>query len=183
MVQIGHKLKKWQWNHNFRHCVIVRFFWGAMFLLSSLVNGLSLMSIYNNVNTGSGVTTIFVYEGFTRNPEMGNILVWVLPNIWRLGRVRDTKFDTNDSNEKLLEAVKVTAFTVSELLSTSPPPSSAQIMVKKYSTFYRGLCFKSQTYQFFVIYKLDFFKSLLSLSVLFIFFSASYCLVGKIKLA
>ena len=50
--------------------------------------------------------TIFVYKGLTRNPEIGNIPVWVLPNIYRLSLVGDTKFSTNVSNEKLLNATK-----------------------------------------------------------------------------
>ena len=63
--------------------------------------------------------TIYFYKGLTRNPKIGNSSVWVSPNIWRLGQVRDTKFDTNVSNEMLLNAAikaKVTVFTVSELL-------------------------------------------------------------------
>ena len=50
--------------------------------------------------------TIFFYKELTKNPEIGNTLVWVLPNIWRLGQVRDTKFATNVSSEKLLNAAK-----------------------------------------------------------------------------
>ena len=50
--------------------------------------------------------TIFFYKGFTRNPEIGITPVWVLPNIWRLGRVMDTKFGTNVSNRMLLNAAK-----------------------------------------------------------------------------
>ena len=50
--------------------------------------------------------TIFFYKGLTKNPEIGNTPVWVLPNIWRLGQVRDTKFGTNVSNEMLLNAAK-----------------------------------------------------------------------------
>ena len=62
--------------------------------------------------------TIFVYNGLTRNPEIGNTPFWVSSNIWRLGQVMDTKFSKNPSNEKLLNATKCqfTAFTVSELL-------------------------------------------------------------------
>ena len=52
-----------------------------------------------NIMTGSGVMTIFFYKGLTRNREIGNTPVWLLPNIWRLGRVRDTKFGRNVSNE------------------------------------------------------------------------------------
>ena len=42
----------------------------------------------------------------TRNPELGNTLVWVLPNIWKLDQVRDTKFSTNIYNKMLLNPAK-----------------------------------------------------------------------------
>ena len=45
-------------------------------------------------------------KGLTRNPEIANTPVWVLANIWRLGRVKDTKFVTKISNEMLLNAAK-----------------------------------------------------------------------------
>ena len=48
----------------------------------------------------------FFCKKLTRNPKIGSTLVWVLPNIWRLGRVKDTKFDSNVSNEMLLNAAK-----------------------------------------------------------------------------
>ena len=50
--------------------------------------------------------TIYFYKGLTRNPEIGNIPVWVLRNIWRLGLVRDTKFGIDVSNKILLDAAK-----------------------------------------------------------------------------
>ena len=59
-----------------------------------------------NIITGSGVTTIFFYKGLTRSPEIENTPVWLLPNTWRMGRVRDTKFSRNVSNEMLLNAAK-----------------------------------------------------------------------------
>ena len=59
-----------------------------------------------NVITGSGIMTIFIFKGLTRNPEIGNTPVCVLPNIWRLGQVRDTTFGTNVSNRMLLNAAK-----------------------------------------------------------------------------
>ena len=61
---------------------------------------------------------VLFYKGLTRNLEMRNTPVRGLPNIWRLGQVRDTKFGTNVSNKMLLNAAKarVTAFTISELL-------------------------------------------------------------------
>ena len=46
-----------------------KFFDVVLFLLSSLVTGPSFISISIN---GSGVMTIFFYEGLTRNPEIGN---------------------------------------------------------------------------------------------------------------
>ena len=53
---------------------------------------------------------ILFYKGLTRNPEIGNTSAWVLPSIWRLRRVRDTKFGNNFSH------ARVTTFTISELL-------------------------------------------------------------------
>ena len=61
---------------------------------------------YVNNITGYGVMTIFFYKGSTRNPEIGNNPMWVLPNIWRLGWVRDIKFYKNVSNKMLLNAAK-----------------------------------------------------------------------------
>ena len=55
-----------------------------------------------NIITGSAVMTVVFYKGLTRNPEIGNTQVWVLPNIWRLMRVRDTKIGTNVSNKMLM---------------------------------------------------------------------------------
>ena len=59
-----------------------------------------------NIITGSGVMTISFHKGLTRNLEIGNAPVWILPNIWRLGRVRNTKFGTNVFNKMLLNAAK-----------------------------------------------------------------------------
>ena len=56
-----------------------------------------------NIITGSVVMTSFLYKGLTRNPEIGNTPLRVLPNIWRLRRVRDTKFGTNVSKKLLLK--------------------------------------------------------------------------------
>ena len=59
-----------------------------------------------NIVTGSIFMTIFLYKELTRNPEIGNTLVCILPNIWRLGLLRDTRFGKNVTNEILLNAVK-----------------------------------------------------------------------------
>ena len=50
--------------------------------------------------------TVSFHERLTGNPEIGNILVCVSPNIWRLGRVKNTKFGTNLSNKMLLNPAK-----------------------------------------------------------------------------
>ena len=59
-----------------------------------------------SIITGSGIMTLFFYKGLTRNPKIGNTPVWVLPNIWRLGGVTDTKCGANLSNRMLLNAAK-----------------------------------------------------------------------------
>ena len=72
----------------------------ALFLLPSLVTGQGFMSI------SSLVLELWQFsfnKRLTRNPEIGNISTWVLPN---LGRVRDTKFGVNVSNKMLLKAAK-----------------------------------------------------------------------------
>ena len=55
---------------------------------------------------------IFFYKGLARNPEIGDTLASVLPNIWRLAQVMDTKFDTNVSNKMLLNAAKFQGYSL-----------------------------------------------------------------------
>ena len=71
-----------------------------------------------NITTGSGLMIIYFYKELTRSLEIGNTPVWVLPNIWRLGRVRYTKFGRNVSNEMLLNAAKCQGY--SSNLSVTP---------------------------------------------------------------
>ena len=87
----------------FGNDVIVKVFWWIFF---SLVKFSYWSKFHVNIITGSGVMTISFYTGLTRNPENGNNPVIVLPNIWRLGRVRNTRFGTNISNKMLLNASK-----------------------------------------------------------------------------
>ena len=97
----------------FRHAIIAKFFWHCFV---SLVRLSYWSKFHVNIITGSGVMTIFFYEGLARNPEIGNTSVWVLPNNRRLRRVRGAKFGTNVSNKMLLmlKNARVAAFTVSE---------------------------------------------------------------------
>ena len=81
----------------------------------------------------------YFYKGLTRNLEIRNTPVWVLPNIWRLGGVRDTKFGTNVSNEMLLKAAKCQGYSFYRfwVIKGKPtrgsklPHSPIQIRVKK----------------------------------------------------
>ena len=50
--------------------------------------------------------TIDSYKGLTKNPEIRNTPVWVLPNIWRLEDIRDTRFGSDVPNKILLNAAK-----------------------------------------------------------------------------
>ena len=87
----------------------------------SLVKFSYLPKFHVNIITGSGVMTIFFYKRLTRNPEIGNTPVWVLPNIWRLGGVRDTLARMS----LIMKIARVIAFSVFELLReniTPPPP-------------------------------------------------------------
>ena len=103
LIQIDRKVEKWQWFHNFWHEVIVKFFWLFFFCLVKF----SYWSKFHvNIITGSGVMTISFYKGFTRNPEIGKTLARLLPNIWRLGWVKNTKFGRNVSNKMLLNSAK-----------------------------------------------------------------------------
>ena len=52
----------------------------VVFPLSSLATGPSFMSM-----SGSGVLTIFIYKGLTRNPEIGNTPSAFYPNWDELG--------------------------------------------------------------------------------------------------
>ena len=82
---------------------MVKFFWRCFVSLGKF----SYWSKFHaNIISGSGVMTIYFYKGLTRNSGIGNTPVWVLPNIWRLERVRITKFDTDISDEMLLNAKK-----------------------------------------------------------------------------
>ena len=75
----------------------------ALFLLSRLATGPSFMSISSLVLELSQFSFIRDWPEIRKSE---NTLVWVLPNIWRLGRVMDTKFDANVCNRMLLNAAQ-----------------------------------------------------------------------------
>ena len=61
-----------------------------------------------NIITGSGFMTIFSFQFSSMSSKSGNRNnpVWVLPNIWRLTRVRDIRFGKNVSHKMLLNDAK-----------------------------------------------------------------------------
>ena len=59
-----------------------------------------LSKFHVNIIIVSDYCFLFIGD-FTRNPEIANTLVWVLPDIWILELVRDTKFDRNIPDGKL----------------------------------------------------------------------------------
>ena len=99
--------KKWQWCQNLPTWHYRHVFWCYRFSLVKF----KFWCKFLNVITGSGVSLWCLkrfYEGLKtkRTPQIGYTPVWVLPNIWRLGRVKDTKSTTNGANEKLMKAAK-----------------------------------------------------------------------------
>ena len=95
--------------------------------------------------------TIFFYKGLTRNPEIENTPICVVPNIWRLVQVRDTKCGMNVPRKVLLNTAKwFTAFIVSELLKENQhegkfisPPPPLKIRVKYSEILIRFLVLSS----------------------------------------
>ena len=82
----------------FWHDVIVKFFQGCFV---SLVKFSYCSKFQVNIITGSTVMTIMA-----KNLEIRNNPTWILPKIWRLGRVMDSNFDTDVSKSMLLNDTK-----------------------------------------------------------------------------
>ena len=101
-LAINHKERQWHYSLP-TDDGIVKFFRCCSV---SFVKFSCWFKFHVNIMTGSGVMTIFIYEGLTRDLEIRNTTFWVLPSIWRLGWVRNTKFGTNVSNKMLLNDAK-----------------------------------------------------------------------------
>ena len=78
--------------------------------------------------------------GLTRNPEIGNTLRFA--NIWRLGRVRNTKFGTNISNKMWQNAAKCQGYSFYSFWvnKTKPTgggdyPPAPRLGLRYYTTF------------------------------------------------
>ena len=115
-------------------------FFGRFFV--SLVKFAYWSKFHLNIIAGSRVMINFFYEGLTRNLEIGNTPIWVLPNIWRLGQGRETKFGTNVSSKMLLNSTKCQGYSLYHfwVIKRKPtvgggvklPPSPTQIRVKTF---------------------------------------------------
>ena len=129
-------MSTWRHRHIFWRCRV------------SLVKLSYWSKFHVNIMTGSGVMTIFVYKRLTRNTEIGNTPFWVLPNIWRLGRARDTKFGKNVSNKLLLNATKCQGYSFYRFWvikgkqrgKTTPPPTQIRVKKAKFFKIYSSVC-------------------------------------------
>ena len=78
-------------------------------------------------------------------PEIGNTPIQALPNIWRLGQVRNAKFGTLSLLKCywMLQIAKVTVFTVSELLREDQlrEVKLPEIRVKSHTERHSFCCF------------------------------------------
>ena len=112
------KLDKNTKNHDgviiFWDDIIIKLFSVVLFFLLSLVTGPSFMSwfMFHVSVSCSRILKIFFYKVLTGNPGIKITPVWFLLNIWTLGYVMDTKFDTNVSNRILLHAAKCQSYSL-----------------------------------------------------------------------
>ena len=98
----------------------------------------------STVITGSGVMTISFYKGLTKNPEIGNTAVWVLPNIWRLKRVSNTKFGKNVANKMLLNVAKCQGYNFYHFWVIKEKPTGGKMTLPPPSIlgYFLTLCMK-----------------------------------------
>ena len=94
--------------------------------------------------------TIFFYKGLTLNPDIRNVPVRVLLNIWRLEQARVTKFDMNVSNKIILNNTNYSLYCFCAIKgkpreapprSTSPPPRLGLTFVLFLVSSINHICF------------------------------------------
>ena len=123
----------------YRHEVILKIFWRCHV---SLVKFSYWSKFHVNIITGSRVTTFFFIRNWPDISDIGNTLVWVLHNIWRLGQVGVSNLARMSLVKSywMLQNFRTTVFAVSELLRESQQersgkllPTRTQIRVKNIS--------------------------------------------------
>ena len=124
--------KKRQWCQNFLTWPHHQFFlsWPSFFVIFSYWS-----RFHVNIMTGSGVMTIFVCKGLTRNPKTGNTPIWVLPNTWGELEIPNLARMFVIKCYWMLQITSVATFIVSEVLRENQqgdklPPLPTQIRVK-----------------------------------------------------
>ena len=93
----------------------------------------------------------------TRNPEIGDNRVWILPNTCSLGWVRNTKFETNVCNRMLSNAAKFQSYSFYRVIKEKPtdgggegrggiklPPIPTQIGIIITNTYITYSIFRNQ---------------------------------------
>ena len=98
------------------------FFWHCFVFLIKFIYW---FKFHPSIITCSGVMTIYFYKELTRNVEIGNTPIWLLPNIWRLGWVRYTKFGTDVSNKMFLNAAKSQGYSLYHFWIIKGKPTEA----------------------------------------------------------
>ena len=88
-------------SHFLWYNVIVKSYWRCFVSLVKLL----VQSISSLILEFWGYDDFF-YKRLAGNLEIGITAIGVLPNIKRLGQIRDTKFGTDVSNKMLLNAAK-----------------------------------------------------------------------------
>ena len=68
------------------------------------------MKLHANIVNDSEIMAVLVYKALIKKSEIIKTLVWVLPNICRLGLISDTKLSANILNKKLPNAAKLKLF-------------------------------------------------------------------------
>ena len=111
-----------------------------LYCFVSLVRFSYWSKFHVNIITGSGVMTIFCCRRLTRNLAIRNTPIWVLPNIWRLRWVRNTKFDTNVSNEMLLNAAKCQGYSFYRFWVIKGKPTRAGVKLLPLTQIKKTLC-------------------------------------------
>ena len=121
LIQIGHKSENYNDITICQDDVIINFFWRRFVFLVKF----RWCKFQVNIITGSGITAIYFYKGWTKNTEIEKKNILVLPNIWRLEQVRDTKFGTDIFNEMLLNAAKCQGYNFYRFWGIKGKPTGA----------------------------------------------------------
>ena len=108
----------------------------VLFLLSSVVTGSNFMAI------SSLVLELRQFSFIRVDKKSGNrkYSLWVLPNIWRLGQVKDTKFGKSVSNKMLLNTAECQGYSFYRFWIIKGPSTQIRVKRRPLINIVRGLC-------------------------------------------